>query len=172
MRHRALGVAAAVLVLAAGCEPEPPPEQKAPPADGFSAGSRQIAAVLPASGAQNVPLRPKFRWRLPPAVPAPTHVSFTLVEVTGPGAPVSEDVEEEPLAKVTGLHDTSPTELELFKPPPGAVATGRIREMTDLAPETWYRWTVRVMGDRDYARRHFYFRTGPVSPPAAPASAP
>jgi hypothetical protein len=93
----------------------------------------------------------------------PTYVSFTLALVAGPGEPVSEEDEGNFLAKVTGLHDTSPTELDLFHPPPGAVVSGPIQDMTALEPETWYRWTVRVMREEDYARGHFYFRTGPAS---------
>jgi hypothetical protein len=170
LRRAALGIAAMVLASAMGCQREPPPQPTPNQGDPLNAGLRHISAVSPVNRAENVGLRPKFRWRLPDAIPMPTYVSFTLAPVAGPGEPISDETEENFLAKVTGLHDTSPAELDLFHPPPGAIVAGPIQERTALEPETWYRWTVRVMREEDYARANFYFRTGPASasPPAEP----
>jgi hypothetical protein len=44
--------------------------------------------------------------------------------------------------------------------------TGEVRDMSQLAPGTWYRWTVRVVGAGLGEHADFYFRTGDT--PAGP----
>jgi len=162
--------AVAGAVLAAGCGDEtgapPSPETVAPPPP------QHIRAVEPAAMVRQVSRRPQFRWKLPPGMVQPTTVTFLLAEAgTGdqPDADLPDiDAPGTPrIATATGLADTSPEAFDPWDPPPGAVVTGEIRDLTQLAPDTWYRWRVRAVALGAAGHADFYFRTR--SEPAVPA---
>lgn len=93
----------------------------------------------------------------------PQHLSLALVEC-GPGdAPpdTNDGAAGRQIAFCSGLHDTSPSELDPFNPPPGSILTGDITSMKALEPETWYQWTVRSIADGDSDQGVFLFKTRP-----------
>ncbi|MFO8012669.1 MAG: hypothetical protein R6X20_05105 [Phycisphaerae bacterium] len=152
--RRAL-IVTGVLVWAAGCadeEPVPPPEPK-------NAPSNRIVAVRPEPMMQRVSRRPAFKWKLPKRLERATLVSFLLAEAGTGDEPVTDEARERRIATVTGLDESSPEAMNLWDPPAGCVLTGEVRDMSQLAPETWYRWRVRAVaaGTGDHA--DFYFRT-------------
>ena len=149
--------------LAAGCGSAPPDPAAKPPDDQPPAAPEVTQALQPLPLAVGVPLQPAFRWKLPGHIGAPTNVSFILREV-GPGdAPPETDGGKvgAQIAFCSGLHDSSPTGLDLFQPPAGAILTGEVRSMTALKPGTWYQWAVRVIGEDESDEGQFLFRTQP-----------
>ena len=158
-----IGLLTAVVVgasLAAGCGEEPEPQTLPRSGGGESPGPPRIIALRPLDGAQEASLRPMFRWQLPNEVAVPTSVSFTLTEMSGGPDSSEAEAEEKPIARASGLHDTSPRELDPWDPPPGVIVTGAIHQMEELKPETRYRWTVRAISAHDQAAATFHFRTG------------
>jgi hypothetical protein len=152
-----LAVLAAALV-AAGCQPTTPP----PPGDDQANRTEdtKVEALAPSDDARDVPLAPRFRWKLPQALTVPTHVGFRLAEVNGPGE--TREDQGRQIAYVSGLHDTTPTELDLFAPPGGAIRTGPIRDVTELKAGQWYRWTVTALAPGSSASGVFFFQTRPA----------
>jgi len=149
-----LVAALAALSLVVGCkQPTEQPAVKPPARE-----EPQIAAIRPADGTQGVSLAPDFRWRVPGELQPLAFESFHLAEVGGP-TETGEDQGTE-IAYASGLHDTSPTELNPFQPPPEVILTGALRDMKQLKPETWYRWTVVALGPSSKAKGVFFFRTG------------
>ncbi|HUS45568.1 MAG TPA: hypothetical protein VM219_06000 [Phycisphaerae bacterium] len=162
-----IGLLTAVVVgasLAAGCGEEPEP-QALPRSNGDEPSEPpRIIALRPLDGAQEASLHPTFRWQLPNEVAVPTSVSFILTEICG--GPDSSEAEagEKPIARASGLHNTSPRELDPWNPPPGVIMTGAVRQTEGLKPETWCRWTVRAISAHDQAAATFHFRTGKAKP--------
>jgi hypothetical protein len=66
-------------------------------------------------------------------------------------------------------------QLDPFDPPAGCILTGDLADMKQLAPNTWYRWTVRAVGGNIGVEGTFHFRTRteeatPVSPENMPST--
>lgn len=155
--NRCLATIVLAAAVAAGCRSEPSDEPA--PASTPPVPEARIVAVSPTDGAQQVSRRPTFQWRLPPTVEGPRLVSFTLAEAgTGP-APVEDETRQKRLAFASGLHSSSPTGIDPWKPPAGCVLTGDLRDLDQLSPQTWHRWSVRAVSDTDSAQADFYFRT-------------
>ncbi len=161
MNRRVIGLVLGLAALGAGCRPAPSDGPVKPPDDEQAAKPEVTQALQPGPMAVGVPLNPTFRWKLPGHIGMPTNVSFILREI-GPG-----DVPPETgggkagtqIAFCSGLHDTSPTAFDPFKPPAGAILTGEIRSMKALKPGTWYQWAVRVIGEDESDEGLFLFRT-------------
>jgi len=153
----ALALAAAV--LAAGCESESPTEKAGDAKGQDTAAAKQITAVEPRPRAESVTRQPRFRWRLPALFGIPTLVTFKLYEVGRVADPTQPGPEPREIGIASGLHDVSPTEFDPFHPPAGAVMTGALCDMPQLKPDTWYRWTIRAIGDVETAEATFHFRT-------------
>jgi len=171
-RRSAAALLAAGAVLAAGCEAGPP--AGAPPADPAEPPPpRVVVAVEPVHRAEGVGRRPRFRWKLPPALGSPDLVSLTLVEVGRAEDPEKPESAPRQVAFASGLHDTSPTALDPFDPPRGCVLTGELTDLKELRADTWYRWVVRAIAGTDSIEGTFLFRTqGDAGPPAAPPPEP
>jgi len=144
------------LALAAGCGSEPPGPPAGPPEP---VGSRSIQAIEPRDMAREVSRRPVFKWKLPAHLRAPRMVSFHLAAVGQAEDPHKAVAQEKPLAFASGLAPVSPTELDPFSPPSGAILTGDLRDMKQLKGDTWYHWRVRAIGNGDAAGADFFFRT-------------
>ena len=155
--------------LVAGCQNKPVEEPK--PASAEPAASH-IMALQPHDMMQDVAQRPVFRWRLPSSLGSPMLLSFKLMEVGRVEDPRNPGSEPRPVAYASGLHDTSPTSIDPFDPPEGSVVTGEVRNMKQLKPDTWYRWTVRAIGESETAESTFHFRTGNAGAAATPEAAP
>jgi hypothetical protein len=161
MNLRVIGLVLGVAALGAGCRSAPPGEAVKPPDDEQAANLEVTQALQPAPLAVGVPLQPTFKWKLPGHIGMPTNVSFILREI-GPGDAPPETGDGKAgtqIAFCSGLHDSSPTALDLFKPPAGAILTGEIRSMKALKPGTWYQWSVRVMGEEESDEGQSLFRT-------------
>jgi len=150
---------AVVLVLAAGCATEEPPSS--PQADEPAPGA--IHAVTPGNMIQRVSRRPQFRWNLPKRLAEATHVTFLLAEAGTGEEPATDEAKQRRIATATGLDASSPEALDLWDPPGGCVLTGEVADMSQLAPETWYRWRVRAVTPGTAAHADFYFRTRETS---------
>jgi hypothetical protein len=156
-----IGLLLGVAALGAGCRAAPPDEAARPSDDRRPAKPEGTRALQPAPMAVGVSLQPTFKWKLPGHIGMPTNVSFTLREL-GPGDTPPETAGGQAgtqIAFCSGLHDTSPTQLDPFKPPAGAILTGEIRSMKALKPGTWYQWSVRVIGNDESDDGVFMFRT-------------
>ena len=171
---RGVWLLVAVAGLAAGCQSEPSPEPAAEPRSSDPLPGH-IIALQPHDMMQDVALRPVFRWRLPSSLGSPMLLSFKLLEVGRVEDPRNPGSEPRSIAFASGLHDTSPTEIGPFNPPEGSIVTGEVRDMKQLKPDTWYRWTVRAIGESETAEGTFHFRTqsggAAATPEAAPATA-
>ena len=171
MKHWQLSLIACVAGIAFGCGREPPPVTTAIEAE----AARHLQAVEPRDMAQEVSRRPTFKWRLPASIGDPFVVSFKLFKVGDVDDPRRPGAPERQIAFASGLHTASPTQLDPFDPPSGCTLTGDLTDMTQLAPNTWYRWTVRAVGsDTGGVEGNFHFRTRteeatPVSPENAPS---
>lgn len=152
-------VVAAALVLAAGCATEEPPSSP----EGEAGAPGAIHAVTPGNMSQRVSRRPRFQWNLPKRLSEPTLVTFLLAEAGTGAEPVTDEARERRIATATGLDASSPEALDLWDPPGGCVLTGEVRDMSQLAPETWYRWRVRAVASGTAAHADFYFRTRETS---------
>jgi hypothetical protein len=161
MNLRRTLIVTGVLVLAAGCATEEP--APAPEPEPGNAPTTRITAVQPESMMQRVSRRPVFEWKLPKRLKPPTLVSFVLAEAGTGEEPVADEARERRIATVTGLDESSPEAMNPWDPPAGCVLTGEVRDMSQLAPDTWYRWRVRAVaaGTGDHA--DFYFRTRETS---------
>ena len=148
----AAGVAGAI--LAAGCGDEPAGTETAAPPE-----PQTVRAVEPAPMARQVSRRPEFRWKLPKQLAQPTLVTFVLAEAGAGDEPATDEADQRRIATATGLADAGPESINLWATPAGCVLTGDIRDMPQLAPETWYRWTVRVVTPGGGGHADFYFRT-------------
>jgi len=179
MTHRTLQVRAAWLMLAAvgvaaGCRSAPP--EPSPEAAAEAEAAKHIRAVSPPDMAQEASRRPAFKWVLPSAMRHPEQVTFKLFEIGPMDDPRKAQAEGKEVVLVTGLGSISPTELDLFDLPTGSNTTGDLwdRKMTQLKPQTWYRWMVRAIDGSKSTRADFYFRTQieesvvPLKPPAPP----
>ena len=152
-----------VAALLAGCQSGPnagaakPPDQPAQEKE-----PEVVIAVTPADLAEGVILTPPFKWKLPPRLGMPTNVSFTLMELgSGEARPKAGGAAAKQVGFCSGLHDTSPTALDLFHPPAGSILTGDVRSMKGLKPNTWYAWTVRAISDDKSETGEFVFKTRP-----------
>ncbi len=163
MRGRLSALAGAILAAAAGCDETPPPT---PPATSPTGAEARVIALSPPDGGQGVSLRPRFRWRLPSHLGQPTYVGFRLHLVSGPDR--TDEDEGALVALASGLHDTTPTQLDPFDPPPRVVLSGPLRDAGRLEPATWYRWTVTVLAEAESGRGMFFFRTTETVPPGPP----
>jgi hypothetical protein len=144
------------LVLAAGCQSGPPegpptPEKAPEPAD--------IQTVDPRDMAEQVTRRPVFQWKLPKRLAEPSLLSFTLSEAGDGNQPVKDEADLKRVAFASGLQTAGAAGLDPWKPPEGCVLTGPLTEMEQLKGATWYRWSVRALGQREVALSTFYFRT-------------
>jgi hypothetical protein len=166
----------AAVSVAAGCRsatPEPSPEAAA-----AAEAAKHIRAVSPPDMAQEAGRRPAFKWLLPSGMYRPERVTFKLFEIGQVDDPRKAQVEGKEVVLVTGLGSISPTELDLFDPPTGSNTTGDLwdRKMTQLKPQTWYRWMVRAIDGSKSTWADFYFRTrieeSVVPPPQPPAPPP
>ena len=161
MNRKGWTAVAAALVLAAGCvteEPTPAPE----PGQGTEAQHASpggIVAVQPKPMAQRVSRRPSFKWKLPKRLDEARLVTFLLAEAGNGPDPVRDEAGQRRIATATGLDASSPEAMTPWSPPAGCVLTGEVRDMSQLAPETWYRWTVRAVGAGLGEHADFYFRT-------------
>jgi len=176
--HRAgaslLAAISLALVLAAGCQSgppeEPPKQEKAPePAD--------IQAVDPRDMAEQVSRRPAFQWKLPKRVAEPRLLSFTLSEAGDGDQPVKDEADLKRVAFASGLQTAGLAGFDPWKPPEGCVLTGPLKEMEQLKGATWYRWSVRALGQSEVALSTFHFRTrtegaAPDAAPDAPGATP
>lgn len=153
-------VLVALAAIAAGCKSEP----AGPPAAPAAPVETHILAVEPIDMAREAPLQPKFRWKLPPALSHPSLVSFALAEMGQGDQPLEQPGADRQIAFASGLHDTSPTALDPFRPPAGCVLTGELRDAKTLKPGTWYRWTVRAVGAEAAQQADFFFRTQDAAP--------
>ncbi len=161
MKQAAWMLAVWVTMGAAGCEPAPPDLAPAEPEP-----EPEVLALVPRHGATNVDLRPQFKWQLPREIRTPTYVSFLLERVPDPYAGgTGGETPGEKVAFASGLHDVSPARLNLFLPPEGVVVTGPLTEVGHLAPDQWYRWTVKAWDRRDRAESSFVFQTDPNADP-------
>jgi len=162
MKLRGIGLWLTLAVLGAGCQENTPPDGATPPTPHVPAADT-VLALQPLPGAIEVTLTPHFMWKLPQHADTLTSVSFKLAELGSGDTPPDATNEEagELVAICSGLHETSPTELDLFHPPAGATLTGAVREMQALKPGTWYRWTVRAINDEGTSQKSFLFRTQP-----------
>jgi len=149
----------AAVVLAAGCATEEPPSSP----EGDEAAPGAIRAVTPGNMSQRISRRPRFQWNLPKRLAEATHVTFLLAEAGTGAEPVTDEARERRIATVTGLDASSPEALDLWDPPGGCVLTGEVSDMSQLAPETWYRWRVRALAPGTAAHADFYFRTRETS---------
>ncbi len=156
MKRWQLSLIACVAGLAAGCGREPPPVT---PTAAQAEASRHIQAVEPRDMAQEVSRRPLLKWKLPATFENPIAVSFALSEVGQVDDPRRAGVEEKQVGFASGLHHTSPAQLDPFDPPPGCVLTGDITDKAQLAPLTWYHWKVRAITGDQGTEGNFYFRT-------------
>jgi hypothetical protein len=145
------------VVVASGCKSDS--GGATAPAGGDPFADRRIQAVEPRDMTQEAARKPAFKWRLPAALRSPNIVTFKLFEIGLAEDPRKATTEARQIALVTGLAGESPTELDPFKPPSSAVLTGEIRDMQQLAPNTWYCWKVRALSDLGSAEAGFYFRT-------------
>jgi len=145
---------AAGAVLAAGCGNEPEGPETAAPLEPAT-----IRAVGPAPMAREVSRRPVFRWKLPPHLAQPTLVTFVLAEAGAGDEPATDEAAHRRIATATGLADAGPESINLWDPPAGCVLTGEVEDMPQLAPDTWYRWTVRAVAPGEAGHADFYFRT-------------
>ena len=154
-------VVGVVLVMAAGCTTEAP----APPnGDGAEeTGPAHIRAVQPENMVQQVNRRPAFRWKLPKRLEEATHVTFLLAEAGTGEAAVTDEAQQRRIATATGLDAAGAEAFDPWDPPGGCVLTGEVRDISQLAPETWYRWTVRAVGAGAGEHADFYFRTRDTS---------
>lgn len=159
----AMGLAGAIL-LVLGCDTEAPAPPAAAEPQEPPAGT--ITAVHPEPGMQGVSRRPEFQWQLPQRLQAGYHATVLVAKAGTGEEPVVDEAGQERVAMATGLSLASPQTLDLWNPPAGCVVTGEVRDMSQLAPGTWYRWTVRVVGMNVSDRADFYFRTGDT--PAGP----
>jgi len=155
----ALAVAGAMLVAGCGDENSVPPPETAGPTE-----PQTIQAVAPAMMVRRVSRRPQFQWKLPPRMAQPTTVTFLLAEAGTGDQPAADlpdiDATDTPrVVTATCLADTSPEAINLWEPPSGAIVTGEIHDMAQLAPDTWYRWRVRVVAPGAAGHADFYFRT-------------
>jgi hypothetical protein len=159
MNLRRTLIVTGVLVLAAGCADEEP----APEPEPGNAPTTRIRAVEPEAMMQRVSRRPVFKWTLPKRLERATLVTFILAEAGTGEQPVTDEARRRRIATVTGLDESSPEAVNLWDPPAGCVLTGEVTDMSQLAPETWYHWRVRVVaaGTGDHA--DFYFRTRDTS---------
>lgn len=160
-------VVTAVMAVGAGCEEEAP--RPAPPSQPTSPRN-EVVAVRPPDGARGIAVRPRFKWELPASLKAATYVGFELRRVSGPDQTGRNQGTE--VAFASGLHDTTPTELDPFRPPDGVIVTGRLRDAGSLEPGTWYRWNVTAMAPGATGRGMFFFRTTEPSEPAPPEPPP
>jgi len=165
----------AAVGVAAGCRSAPP--EPSPDAAAADEAAMHIRAVSPPDMAQEASRRPVLKWALPSSMPHPEQVTFKLYELGQVDDPRKVEAREPGILLVTGLGSVSPTELNLFDRPPDCNATGdlRDRKMTQLKPQTWYRWIVRVIDGSKSTRADFYFRTEieeAVVPPQHPAPPP
>jgi hypothetical protein len=125
--------------------------------------------------AQEVSRRPVFRWKLPSVLNSPRMVSLRLSEVGPVEDPRKAADQEKQVAFASGLAPESPTELDLFNPPPPAIVTSDFGDVKQLKGGTWYHWVVRAIGDGEAAGADFFFRTRtqdalPPPAPEAPAA--
>jgi len=161
MNPKGLIVLGGVLVLTAGCATEeaPLPKEK----DGEEAAPAHIQSVRPENMARQVSRRPTFRWELPKRLEEATHVTFLLAEAGAGEEPVTDEAHQRRIATATGLDAASPEALDLWDPAGGCVLTGEVRDMSQLAPDTWYRWRVRAVAPGTAEHADFYFRTRETS---------
>ena len=154
-------IVVAVLVVAAGCKTEVP----APPKGdgGEEAGPAHIRAVQPENRVQQVSRRPAFRWKLPKRLQEAAHVTFLLAEAGTGEEPVTDEAQQRRIATATGLDTAAAGAFDPWDPPGGCVLTGEVRDISQLASETWYRWTVRAVGAGAGEHADFYFRTRDTS---------
>jgi hypothetical protein len=169
MMRTGLALLVVALAAASGCKSDPS-GNAAPPAGVDPLADQKIQAVEPHDMSQEAGRKPVFRWRLPTALRSPNIVTFKLLEIGLAEDPRKAAEQARQIALVTGLAGVSPTELNPFKPPSPAVLTGEVLDMKQLAPNTWYCWKVRVMGDLGAADADFYFRTR-ADDAAAPGAA-
>ena len=153
----------AVAALAAGCQPAPSENPAKPPAAPDKEKEPEtLVAVSPADLAEAVTLTPPFKWKIPPRLGVPTNVSFTLMELgSGEAPPKAGGAAGKQIGFCSGLHDTSPTALDLFHPPAGSILTGDVRSVKGLKPGTWYAWTVRAISEDKSQTGEFVFKTRP-----------
>jgi hypothetical protein len=148
---------AALAAAAAGCRSEdeaaPGPESAGPPEP------TTIQAVRPANMAREVSRRPTFQWKLPRQLADPALVSFVMNEAGTGDEPVTDKSAQRRVLTATGLDAAGPEGIDPWDPPPGSIVTGEVTESPQLAPETWYRWRVRVLRQGRAGRADFYFRT-------------
>jgi hypothetical protein len=154
-----LTVVIAALALASGCRSDSDKAVATQAAKAKAEAENKIQAVEPQDMLQEASRKPAFRWRLPAQLRLPNIVTFKLFEVGVAEDPRKAADQEKPIALVTGLAGTNPTEVDLFKPVSPAVLTGDIQDMKQLSPNVWYHWSVRVVSDLGVATADFYFRT-------------
>lgn len=160
------------IALAAGCASEPPaptpPTPEKPPAEPTA-----IQALEPRDMAEQVTRRPAFQWKLPKRAAEPRLLSFTLAQAGTAAAPEKDEERQVRVAFASGLQTAGLDGIDPWKPPEGCVLTGLLTSMGQLDPGTWYRWSVRALGELEAAHATFYFRTradDAVPPAPAPAS--
>ena len=157
MVRAGLALVIVAVVAAGGCKSDS--GGAAPPALVDPLADRKVQAIEPRDMAQEVVRKPVFKWKLPATLRSPNIVTFKLLEIGLAEDPRKATEQARQIALVTGLALVSPTELDPFKPPSPAVLTGEIRDMQQLAPNTWYYWKVRAVSDLEAADTNFFFRT-------------
>jgi hypothetical protein len=157
MVRTGLALVIAALAVASGCKSDS--GGAAPPASVDPLADRKVQAIEPHDMSQEAGRKPVFKWKLPATLHAPNIVTFKLFEIGLAEDPRKATEGARQIALVTGLAGESPTELDLFKPPSEAVLTGEVRDMQQLAPNTWYYWRVRAVSDLGAAETNFFFRT-------------
>lgn len=160
------------VALAAGCAseaPAPPPQPEEPAAEPTA-----IQAVEPRDMAEQVTRRPAFQWKLPKKAAEPRLLSFTLAQAGTATAPEKDEERQTRVAFASGLPTAGQGGIDPWKPPVGCVLTGLVTSMEQLDAGTWYRWSVRALGEQEATHATFYFRTraDDAVPPAPDAAAP
>ena len=156
------------VALAAGCGAEAPP----PPPEKPAAEPTAIQALEPHDMAEQVTRRPAFQWELPKRAAEPRLLSFTLAQAGTAAAPEKDEERQTRMAFASGLQTAGLGGIDPWKPPEGCVLTGLLTSMEQLDADTWYRWSVRALGEQEVAHAAFYFRTRaddavPTTPDAA-----
>ncbi|MBE3069236.1 MAG: hypothetical protein IMZ66_03265 [Planctomycetes bacterium] len=158
------------IALAAGCASEaPPPAPEKPPAEPTA-----IQALEPRDMAEQVTRRSAFRWKLPRKAAEPRLLSFTLAQAGTAAAPEKDEERQTRVAFASGLQTAGQGGIDPWQPPEGCVLTGVLTSMEQLDAGTWYRWSVRALGEQQATHATFYFRTraDDAVPPAPDAAAP